>query len=189
MNAIIHDFTQNPQGVVTMTSTAKTPGSVFFVAEPLSRSLNVAILSIAGRLFPTGFDTALTGAPDTLEKLNAHIERTGRMLVYSGHSDATIFDCENVNHAFRAWHDWCHWKGQFAFDAQGEKQAFEMQCDHLRKVYGEDHPELSHWVAILDAEINGQVQHSAVHGHFPHDQKAFVKAWLEHPSATYYTAY
>lgn len=163
--------------------------SIYSNAAPLSRSLNVAILSIAGRLFPTGFDTSLTDAPDTLEKLTNHVKTTGRMLVYAGHSDATIFDCEHVNHAFRAWHDWCHVKGQFEFNAKGEEQAFEMQCNHLRTVYGADHPDIDEWIAILDAEINGQLQHAAVHGDFPQDQMAFVKAWLDHPSATYYTRY
>lgn len=146
------------------------------VAAPLDRTLNVAILQMAARLFPTGFDVA-EDAPNTLADLQAQVANTGRMLVYSGGSDATIYACPEVNYAFRAWHDWCHLAGGFAFTAEGEAQACAMQQDQLRRVFGAS-AQVERWCAILDAEINGQVAFHAATGDFPVDQVAFVRDYL-----------
>lgn len=142
--------------------------------NPLDAGFNVAVQTIARRLFPTGYDVA-EEAPATLEQLNAHIAATGRMLVWSGASERTIFDDAETNYAFRAWHDWCHWKGQLPFNEEGERAAYAMQLDHLRTVYGE-RPE---WEAILHAEVVGQFDYAAEHGHFPEDQRAFVASYLQ----------
>jgi hypothetical protein len=146
---------------------------MIFNHKPLCNHFNVAVQTMAARLFPTGFDTSLD-APSTLADLTDHIAKTGRMLVYSGHSDQTIFDCEATNHAFRAWHDWCHWKFQLPFNAEGEAAACKVQQGHLATVYGADHWMLPKWNRILDAEINGQLEYAAKHGDFPTNQAAFV---------------
>ena len=54
------------------------------------------------------------------------------MLVSNQHCENNIFGCAETNMALRAWHDWCHWKGQFGFTLQGEIEAFEMQIEHLK---------------------------------------------------------
>lgn len=146
---------------------------------PLDRGLNVAILHIASRLFPTGFDVAAE-APETYEALCAHLEKGGRMLVWSGGSDATIYADAEVNHAFRAWHDWCHFTGGHDFSPEGEAAAMRMQQDHLRLLYG-DSPEVRRWFAILEAEIVGQAAYYAMWGRFPEDQRAFVEDYLNTP--------
>ncbi len=43
---------------------------------PLDRGLNAAILAMAGRIFPTGFDVS-DDAPDTYPKLKAHLDAGG----------------------------------------------------------------------------------------------------------------
>jgi hypothetical protein len=43
-----------------------------------------------------------TDAPDTYEKLKAHLDAGERLVVYSGGSQHTIYADPAVNHAFRA---------------------------------------------------------------------------------------
>lgn len=144
--------------------------------EPLDIHFKCAVRRIAANLFPCGYDVG-EEAPSTLAELNAHIAATGRMLVYSGGSDRTIFDCPETNYAFRAWHDWCHWKGQHEFDMQGEAAVCLMQHEHLTRLYG-GHPSLPKWHAIIDAEVIGQNAYHDMYGVFPQDQKAFVLRYL-----------
>lgn len=151
---------------------------------PLYKPLNVAVLHIASRLFPTGFDVTMDEgeAPDTLERLTDHIARTGRMLVWGGASDHTIFDDAGVNHAFRAWHDLHHWKGQFAFDPVGERLTASCQIADILKLYGRD-PRALHMCRLIDAEVCGQVAYALAHdGAFPTDQAAFIRSYLENPA-------
>lgn len=146
--------------------------------KPFSLSLNIAILTIAGRLFPCGYDVA-ESAPSSLEELNAQIDATGRMLVYSGNSDCTVYGSPEVNWAFRAWHDWCHWKAQHPFNLAGERACLEMQRQHLRTVYGDTHPDLPVWDAVLEAEVIGQATYHDATGEFPVDQVTFTRELIE----------
>lgn len=144
--------------------------------EPLCPHFNAAVVGVTARLFPTGFDTG-PDAPNTFEDLMAHIERTGRMLVWDGASDRTIFGSPEVNHAFRAWHDWAHWRFRLPFTPEGERAACAVQQDHMRRLYGDN--ALSRWFcALLEAEIIGQIEYHTAHGDFPVDQRAFVVDWL-----------
>jgi hypothetical protein len=148
----------------------------------LSVRFNVAVLQIAARLFPTGFDVSDT-APDTFDKLKSHVEQTGRMLVWNGASDATIFGDPEVNYAFRAWHDWCHLAGNHPFTPEGERGAANLQIQHIREIYGYT-ADANEMVRLIDAEVNGQVTYHEHHnGDFPADQVAFVKHYLVNPFA------
>lgn len=89
-----------------------------YTTSVLDHGLNVAVLVIAGRLFPGSFDVS-DDAPDTYEKLVALFESGRRFVVYEGGSENTIFGDPAVNHHFRAWHDWCHWKGRHDFSMGG----------------------------------------------------------------------
>lgn len=148
----------------------------------IDRALNAAIHSMASRLMPAGWDETpnLTDAPSSLEELTAHIAKTGRMLVYSGHSDKTVFGCEDTNIAFRAWHDWTHWRYQFPFTSQGEADTCAQQIRDLRRVYG-DTQQTDRWAAVLTAEIIGQGEFMLRHGSHPNDQIGFVRAYLANP--------
>jgi hypothetical protein len=150
-------------------------------SAPLSIRFNVAVLAIAAKLFPAGFDVA-SDAPDTFEKLASHVEKTGRMLVWNGASDNTIFGDAEVNYAFRAWHDWCHLSGGCEFTPEGEMNAALIQIDHIRSVYGYT-PDADNMVLLVWAEVVGQVQYHEHHdGQFPTDQMAFVKHYLINPA-------
>jgi len=80
------------------------------------RQLNVAVLTIANRLMPCGWDVGVD-APSTYEELVEHYETTGRIKVWDGASDRTIYDDDGD-------HEWgddspcrchnCGWQGKVA---------------------------------------------------------------------------
>ena len=142
-------------------------------SRPLDPGLNAAVVTMAARLFPRGYDIG-GDAPSTLEELNDHIAKTGRMMVWDGASDRTIFDDAEVNYAFRAWHDWHHWRHQFSFDVEGETSACESQIAQLKEVYG-DNAITQRWAKIIRAEVIGQAEHFHKHGQFPADQMEFTR--------------
>ena len=146
---------------------------------PFDPSLNIAILHIASRLLPNGFDVS-DEAPDTYEKLKAHLFAGKRMVVWSGGSEATVYGHRSVNFAFRAWHDFCHWKGGHDFTLEGEIAACQMQCRHLVEFYG-DSERIQVWCSLLRAEIVGQALFFHRHKRFPDDQRSFVAAYLVDP--------
>ncbi len=137
---------------------------------------NAAVLTICNWLLPGGFDVS-DAAPETYDELMAHLDAGGRMLVYSGGSERTIYGDPQVNFAFRAWHDWCHWRGGYDFSYEGERAACTMQGDHLVALYGES-PQTRRWRRILQAEIKGQRDYFDRHGEFPADQRGFVESYL-----------
>jgi hypothetical protein len=142
----------------------------------LDIQFNAAVLAVAHRLFPCGF---LVGeiAPQSYEELIARLESGKPMLVYSGGSERTIYGCPEVNYAFRAWHDWCHWRGRHDFSFAGETAVCRMQGDHLLALYGEC-PRTLWWKRILHAEVIEQREYFDEHGAFPDDQRAFVECYL-----------
>lgn len=158
--------------------------------EPVNRAFNVAVLQCAARLHPTGFGV-LDNAPDSLDAINAYVARHKRFAVWSGASTQTIFACEETNYAFRAWHDWHHWKLQAPFSAEGEHEVFKAQWRDLVQLYGPTPfiyrpgsrnagfyalPLMRAFYALLNAEIMGQLAHQERHGDFPTDQRGFVLA-------------
>ena len=149
------------------------------MTAPLCTHLNAAVVAMAGRLFPTGFDVTddEQAAPASLEALNEHLANTGRMLVWSGGSDKTIFGAPEINHAFRAWHDWCHWHLQAEFNDKGEYAVYVQQCAHLNQFWP-GHFKLGSWMTLLYIEVVEQNSHYRKTGQFPVDQRAFVDSRL-----------
>ena len=144
---------------------------------PLDTSLNVAIMHIATKLFPTGFDVSLD-ALATFDELKAHLDAGKRMVVFSGGSGTTIYGDPEVNWCFRAWHDWCHWRGSHPLSLKGERATCVMQAQHLLTLYGNG-PQVRRWIRIIHAEIIGQADFYRDHGHFPVDQYGFVVWYLQ----------
>jgi hypothetical protein len=155
------------------------------MSEPLDRGLNVAVRHIASRLFPCGFDVTndQLEAPATLAGVRHRVARTGRMLVWAGGSDATIFGCVDTNHHFRAWHDWCHLTGGHEFTLEGERATLEMQAEHLIRVYGRGHADIRRWLRIIYAEVVAQAEHYEDRGEFIADQAEFTKRHMRSSSA------
>lgn len=147
--------------------------------SPLSRGFNIAVLHIASRLFPRGFDIG-ADAPHTLDSLWDHYQKTGRILVWNGASGRTIFDDSEVNFAFRAWHDWRHITENAPFTPVGESAVCAAQCEDIRALFG-DCESSRKFCAILDAEINGQTAYFSANGYFPENQIAFTRDYLANP--------
>lgn len=143
--------------------------------QPLDTGLNVAIIHMASKLFPCGFDVSDI-APSTFKELCAHLDARKRMLVFAGGSDHTIYADREVNWSFRAWHDWCHWRGRHEFNQDGEKAVCDLQTEHIRTLFGNSAAE--RWGAIIRAEIIGQAEYLHYHKRFPDDQRGFVEAYL-----------
>lgn len=155
---------------------------------PLYRPLNVAIQAITNKLFPMGFDVS-ENAPDNLESLTNHINKTGRMLVWAGASENTIYGDREINWAFRAWHDFHHWRHQIGFTIIGESDVCRHQIKDLLTLYG---PclRVSRMAEIITAEIIGQTTYQAWHnGEWPNNQPAFIKAYLRNPGAAVVSNY
>lgn len=148
--------------------------------NPLNRQFNVAVTHIAGRLMPLGYDVS-SNAPQTFEELKAHFNRTGRICVWDGASEHTIFDDIEVNYAFRAWHDSKHLLFNLPFTEVGEYMACWCQRLDIFAVYGSGQF-ASKAGKILNAEINGQFKYNAIHGRFPFNQMAFVEDYLMNPA-------
>jgi hypothetical protein len=144
-------------------------------ARPLSVPFNVAVLHITSRVLPCGFDVS-EHAPQDFDSLIAHYDKTGRVLVWNGASDKTIFADSEVNFAFRAWHDSKHIIGGFPFTREGEMNALAMQKADILAIY--DGATADYFCALLDAEVRGQFEYQKWHGGFPVDQIGFARAYL-----------
>lgn len=168
-----------------MTHIAQTPTSGPVPArfhaiapQPLDRAFNRAVHHIANKLLPAGWDVS-DNAPSSLIGLRAHFLATGRICVWSGGSDRTIFADPETNYAFRAWHDYHHLTSNHEFTPEGETAVMRRQWADLQQVYG--HGALK-WAGILYAEIIGQGEYERANGVFPDDQMAFVRAYLADPA-------
>lgn len=144
--------------------------------QPYSRAFNAAVSHIAARVLPQGFDVA-SDAPSTFPALVSHFKRTGRILVWNGASDSTIFGDAETNFAFRAWHDSKHVLFNLPFTPAGEAEACKRQCEDVRALYGNGKT-ADLFCALLRAEIIGQLEYKEAHGFFPLDQAGFVRAYI-----------
>lgn len=144
---------------------------------PIDIHLNVAVMHMASIVCPAEFDVS-DKAPSTMAELTEFVETNGRIMVYSGASEKTIYADREVNYCFRAWHDWCHWKGRFDFSLKGETAVRRMQSDHLRLLYG-DTAITRRWRKILYIEIVEQWLFNKRHGYFPDDQMSFTRSYLK----------
>jgi hypothetical protein len=140
--------------------------------QPLSLAFNAAVMTLANRCNPGGYDVS-PDAPSSLEALTAYIAKHGRMCVSDENSDNTIYGDAEHNFAFRAWHDWCHWHLQAAFNPEGEALVCAYQKGMLLQFgYG------TKFHVLIDAEITGQLQYQKYYGSFPSNQLAFTLGYL-----------
>lgn len=143
--------------------------------QPLDSQLNDAVLYIAGQLVPTFIVSR--NAPSTYPQLKDHMDSGKDMIVFEGGSENTIFGTPEVNYAFRAWHDWCHWKGKFDFSLQGEMETCCFQLQHLHRFYGLT-SKTCRWRSILIAEVVGQRRYFEKYREYILDQRSFAVAYI-----------
>lgn len=110
-------------------------------------------------------------APSTLrESIQAYSE-TGKIIVWAGASDNTIWGAREHNWLFRAWHDLVHIKNLTQFDNAGELRTFQIQASQTE----------SSWLQkLLKIEILGQLEYYNTNGFFPVNQIEFFKGVLNH---------
>lgn len=146
--------------------------------QPLNVRFNVAVNHIAAKVLPRGFDVSADAPPD-YDSLVAHYRATGRVLVWSGASERTIFADAHVNHAFRAWHDARHISGGHDFSRNGEFCTMVDMMADVSAIY--DGQTAATFRTILRAEILGQREFQDRFGGFPLDQMAFVRDYMVRP--------
>src|SRR4051794_37526600 len=100
----------------------------------LDIQFSAAVVAMAHKVCPSGYLVG-AGCPQSYEELIARLDAGKGMFVFDGGCDRTIYGCPEVNYAFRAWHDWCHWSGGHDFSYAGEAAVYRMQCDHLVRFY------------------------------------------------------
>lgn len=140
----------------------------------MTRELNQAILELA----PRGYE-ARAIAPATFAEVMACNAAHGRVIVWEGASDGTIYGDARVNHAFRAWHDGCHVAGLHGFTLEGERATCERQIASLRHRFPRAPKSI---LALIRAEVIGQAEHFAATGAFPVDQAAFIADYVARQS-------
>lgn len=152
----------------------------------LDKRFNVATLQACNRVLPCGFDVS-ADAPNIFEALKAHYAETGRVLVWSGASDQTIFGDPEINYAFRAWHDSRHITENLDFSLDSEIKVCLAQIRDLRAIYGNGRL-LQHFADILSAEVIGQALYERANGGFPIDQAGFVRCYLRNKSEALFSS-
>lgn len=142
--------------------------------RPYDIPFNAMVMTMANRCLPKGWDVS-DDAPNTYEDLVAHIEVYGRVAVWSGDSDDTVFGDREHNWAFRAWHDYCHYLGKFDFSLEGERKTAYMQVNMMFNAYGVNHT-TTQWASWILCEVVGQAMYVQEHNDFPKPQIDFFLA-------------
>ena len=110
----------------------------------------------------------------TLEKHIQRFKDTGKIHVWTGESDGTIFGDATINHKFRAWHDYIHVTLGYGYDFIGESIVASIQASQLP----------SEWVfekELVLCEVVGQAQYFMQHNEFLKDQRKFTVTYLQSP--------
>lgn len=146
---------------------------------PLDGAFNRAVVEITHRLVPRYLVS--DDAPSTFRQLKAHLDAGKTLVVAKEGSDHTIFADPAVNCAFRAWHDWSHWTGNYDFSLYGESATCSLMIDHLYRFMGVT-SETQKWSRYLIAEIIGQRQYYEKYRAYIENQRAFVTAYVASPT-------
>lgn len=145
------------------------------VTYPLDLNFNSAVVAICAHYVPV-FIIA-DHAPGTYKQLKTHLDSGATLVVAHDGSNSTIFASPSVNFAFRAWHDWCHWNGDFDFSLYGESATCCLQISQMYSFYGVT-PNTNRWAQYLTAEIVGQRRYYEKYREYIYDQRAFCDAYL-----------
>lgn len=132
--------------------------------QPLSESLNRQIVALAPAY------VVCNDAPNTWKELqrNAYDSR-GRIRIYGGGSDHTIYGVNKVNYAFRAWHDNLHLQHNLSFKPDDEIKLAQIHADMITGDYEKQ---------LIHADIAGQVKHWQKFNAFVDNQYRFVLNYL-----------
>lgn len=141
---------------------------------------DVLIVAVTETLMPFGFDTTKNQLEvDSLEKIQAIYNKTGRVKVWSGASDTSIFQSADVNEAFRAWHDYVHITHDLPFTLDGEIKVCRIQQEYIRDK-NIDATVKAVSLRLLEIEVIEQVKYFFDTGKYVKDQRQFTVDKLLH---------
>ncbi len=143
--------------------------------EPFSELLNLAVIFMAKRSWPCGYDVG-KNAPETFFALKAEFRRRSRVTISDVACENNIYGSPAINVAARAWHDWVHVQMGFDFSPDGEKATYLYQLRQLERLI--DTSDIALLKRLMEAEIVGQSLYYARHQRFVRDQRGFVIDWL-----------
>ena len=124
-------------------------------------------------------------APNSWDELKPWLdvlEKGNPIPVYNGGSDHTIYSSDEVNYAFRAWHDAIHLVYGLSFSKEDE---LAVATIHYQQVldYCREHGigvHLARQAAnLIFADVAGQVEYFYTHREFVNDQAAFVYDYID----------
>lgn len=137
--------------------------------------LDDAVGLLSDLVLPDGFDTTDNPeAVNTSDKLLRVWDVTGRVKVWTGFSDHTVYASPITNWRGRAWHDRCHIMGRYPHDHAGEAATLSVQQAMVRQLRLSDGDLVCR---LLECEVIGQVECFYRTGAFPVDQRHFM-AWF-----------
>jgi len=96
---------------------------------------------------------------------------TGKIYIWTGESDNTIFGDRKINYYFRAWHDYIHLNYNLGYSITEESIVCNIQRDMLPK----------EWVfekELINAEIIGQAHYFYMNNDFVKNQRLFTANYL-----------
>lgn len=132
----------------------------------LTRYINSNILDLSKGLRYTVKDVA----PSTFQD----VSNESSLIVWSGASDATIYQDASVNYAFRALHDAMHIETGLGFDAIHEMELGRIQASKVHALTGSEL-----LATIVHLEVSGQAEHYLKTGQFIEDQISFIMKQLK----------
>lgn len=114
--------------------------------------------------------TIADDAPQTWAELQRRTLADGRLTVWSGASEGTIYGSPAGNYAFRAWHDSLHLARGLDFSPASDYA--------IADVHAKCMPDKDSAMAVY-ADVAGQTAYYARWGEFPVNQQAFVLAFVQ----------
>lgn len=144
---------------------------------PFSRRLNEFLISFMQQhwdkfVFTDTDDFDSDDIEGTLARHREIYLREGKIYIWTGASDFTIFGSAKMNHYFRAWHDYIHMVHNLGYDFVGETAVANIQMAQLPLDWAFER-------ALVNSEIIGQWLYYAKYGEFINDQRAFTLDFID----------
>ncbi|PTT72590.1 MULTISPECIES: hypothetical protein [unclassified Chryseobacterium] len=114
----------------------------------------------------------------TLQRYIEHFKATGKIKIWTGSSENTIFGSERINHFYRAWHDHTHIIFGSGFTLAGETITAEIQCSMLPIEWFFEK-------RLIMADIVAQNLHYIFHKNYVKDQRKFIVDYLKDPKTIF----
>ncbi|NRA78764.1 MAG: hypothetical protein HRU18_11190 [Pseudoalteromonas sp.] len=109
---------------------------------------------------------------ETFERHKKRYRETKKIHVWTGESDNTIFGSAEVNHKFRAWHDYIHINHNLGYSITEESIVCDIQRDMLPADWAFEN-------RLLECEIKGQAYYFYKQNKFINNQRLFTCYWLQ----------